>query len=362
MPLFNPAGIRVSLSSPSLHATTTDNVAQASDCVYKGRSHSVYVAGAVKSLDDSSRYRLEEKPVRTQGEALSTQLQYIGVLEDMPLNIAIVETSFSRAIDSRTSDDLDAGSGARVQDHKNEASESSPGLQQSLKSRYSPSSNWEPDLRALCLHVESSQKYPAGYSSQADGERPLEIKADVFYNGELCTSMVVLGPSALSEHKVHFSGKRAGRLHETPWALLATRPSANKEVPRASDLSILRKRWNDVGAMLKRHLKQGHGNSKDVSILNQYLESLVDLDPPLELDAMTVSSGQSYGIIDLVLTSGIGDKAEPHHAYITEPTPLRTKTFGLKALEDRVSIQHVLIQVYMTHRLTGISISPTSRP
>ncbi|MCJ1388544.1 hypothetical protein MMC18_001391 [Xylographa bjoerkii] len=188
--------------------------------------------------------------------------------------------------------------------------------------------------QALCLTVQLSKKsfLPNPYPHMKK-LRALDIKIDIYFNGELCTSCYVpermRADSSIAELTQRFGGRRVDRLLERPWIIVPPGQNADgslREHRRGKgDGTGASQRWKAVSHILKGEAERGGRNKwGDLSILGDYLESLAMLEMPKEVEDLQKSGGVRYGIIDVVLTAGHGKKDNPDTGYLSAPARMRT--------------------------------------
>ncbi|MCJ1476453.1 hypothetical protein MMC13_005119 [Lambiella insularis] len=188
--------------------------------------------------------------------------------------------------------------------------------------------------QALCLTVQLSKKsfLPNPYR-KVKKVAVLDVKIDVYFNGELCASAYVperyRGEKSIAELTQRFGGRRIERLLERPWVIVPNGQNADgslREHKRSKGgYAGAQQRWNAVSEMLKVEAEKGGRNKwGELSVLGDYLESLSKLEMPKEVDELQRPGGVKYGIIDVVLTTGHGRKDDSNVGYLSEPTSIRT--------------------------------------
>ena len=199
--------------------------------------------------------------------------------------------------------------------------------------------------QALCLTVQLSKKsfLPNPYPHMKK-LRALDVKIDIYYNGELCTSCYVAerlrSESTIAELTQRFGGRRVDRLLERPWIIVPSGQNADgtlREHRRGGGGGTgALQRWKAVSHVLKGEAEKGGRNKwGDLSVLGDYLKSLSMLEMPKEVEDLQKGGGVRYGIIDVVLTAGHGKKDNPESGYLSEPARMRTSGLregGLEAM------------------------------
>ena len=187
--------------------------------------------------------------------------------------------------------------------------------------------------QALCLTVQLSKKsfLPNPYPHEMK-LRALDVKIDIYYNGELCTSCYVperlRSDSSIAELTQRFGGRRVDRLLERPWIIVPSGQNANGTLRehrrgKGGDTGALQ-RWKAVSHILEGEAERGGRNKwGDLSVLGDYLKTLSMLEMPREVEDLQKGGGVRYGIIDVVLTAGHGKKDNPESGYLSEPARMR---------------------------------------
>ena len=202
--------------------------------------------------------------------------------------------------------------------------------------------------QALCLTVQLSKKsfLPNPYP-HIKKLRALDIKIDIYYNGELCTSCYVperlRSGSSIAELTQRFGGRRVDRLLERPWIVVPHGQNSDGS-PREhrcgkGDGTSAHQRWKAVSDILKGEVEKGGRNEwGDPSILGDYLESLSKLEMPKEVEDLQKGSEVKYGIIDVVLTAGHGKKDNADTGYLSQPSRMRVSSLRETSVETKVKL------------------------
>ena len=191
---------------------------------------------------------------------------------------------------------------------------------------------------ALCLTVSLSRSsFLRMHTSSSKRPTTLDVKMDVFFNGELCASTYVperyrSEANNLSELTQRFSGRRIARLQERPWLIVPPGQSADgslREHKRSKGAYAgANQRWMAISEALRAEAAKGGKNKHDeLSVLGQYLESLSKLEMPTEVESLQKAGGPKFGVIDVVLTTGKGQKDFSNSPYIAEPTRMRLSEY-----------------------------------
>lgn len=190
---------------------------------------------------------------------------------------------------------------------------------------------------ALCLTVFLSERsFRPKLDPKSNRKIYHDVKIDVYFNGELSGSSLVLGRCHTDAHLfdeqiVRFSGRKISRYVEKPWVMVPSgqTPDGNLRVPKRSKGPYLgaTQRWAELAQSLEAEAEKGGRNELgELSILGRYLSSLAKLAMPSEVEGMQKAGGPKFGVIDVVVTSGKGHKDNSSHTQLLHPTPMRVKS------------------------------------
>ena len=179
-----------------------------------------------------------------------------------------------------------------------------------------------------------------------------DVKIDVYFNGALCGSHYVprrySGEAyTMTEHIVRFTGRRIGRLIEKPWVIVPSgqNPDGGLREPRRGKVAYIgaQQRWNDISdALLAEADKIGQDDRGKRPVIGEYLESVAELSMPKEVEDMQRAGGPKFGLLDVVVTWGKGNKHGPDAPYIIEPTPISIE--GSTSIDLDGSMDHSLVK------------------
>ncbi|MCJ1483945.1 hypothetical protein MMC06_004113 [Schaereria dolodes] len=192
--------------------------------------------------------------------------------------------------------------------------------------------------QALCLTISlSNSSFVTKKRSKTKGSIVLDVKIDVFFNGELCASTYVPERyrgevNNFSELTQRFTGRRIARLQERPWVIVPPGQSANgnlKEHKRSSGAyGGGSQRWSALSEILLAEANNsGRNKYGELSILGRYLKSLSELEMPPNVKNLQKPDGPKFGVIDVVLTTGKGQKDFSNCPYVAAPTRMRTNEY-----------------------------------
>lgn len=197
--------------------------------------------------------------------------------------------------------------------------------------------------RAITLTVYLSKESFAPSCGTKSKHAPQDVKIDVFYNGEMTASTYIPAryrgeASNMIQLTQHFSGRRVDRMAERPWVIVPPGQNADGSL-RTSKRNKgayvgAQERWDRIGKALDEEgEKFGRNRYGDQSVVGEYLTSLSKLEMPAEVDDMQKGGGPKFGVIDVILTLGKGQKDEPESGYLKEPTRMRLSGFHINDLK-----------------------------
>lgn len=198
-----------------------------------------------------------------------------------------------------------------------------------------PSRNQQP--QALCLRVLPTTK---SFLRSCDPEAKWtynDIKIDVYLNGDLCASSYTSERAYQSKKYTQntFSGARNGRLIEKPWVLVPPilgipKDSANP-IERNQIEEDTRRRWTAISDALNI-AAESHGRDfrNELSVSGQYLQSLAAIPMPATLPSILNTDHKRFSIIDVLVTSGKGNKDPVQGPYLMRPLSLKLHGYRVK--------------------------------
>jgi len=198
--------------------------------------------------------------------------------------------------------------------------------------------------RALTLTVYLTKESFARSCGSKTKHAPQDVKIDVFFNGEMTASTYIPAryrgeANNMIQLTQRFSGRRVDRMAERPWVIVPPGQNADGSL-RTSKRNKgayvgAQERWHRIGKALEEEGEQfGRNRYGDRSVVGEYLTTLSKLEMPAEADDMQKGGGPKFGVIDVVLTLGKGQKDEPEKGYLKEPTRLRLRGFDVNQSEE----------------------------
>ena len=147
-----------------------------------------------------------------------------------------------------------------------------------------------------------------------------DIKIDVYLNGDLCASAYLQERIFLRKgHPRIFSGARTHRLREVPWIL---KPPLNADVSgdgqseATQTTEDARHRWTTISDGLKLAAEaNGRNQHNELPAVGQYLQNLAAVPMPATVPNMLKTSRNRFALIDVVVTTGKGNKDDASGAY-----------------------------------------------
>lgn len=184
----------------------------------------------------------------------------------------------------------------------------------------------------ICLSVTLSKNSFLEHSSLKTDHRFMDVKIDVYFNGNLCSSAYCARRLLHADQKTMlqcFSGSRIRQIWEKPWILRdpvdTTLPTL--EIPKkdnALDNFCGAMRWASIGAAIHREAeKSGRYEDGELGILGDYLISLSELPIPKVVERLEKAEGLDFGVIDVVVTAGVGGKDAGGTPCLSAPYALR---------------------------------------
>ncbi|MCJ1264646.1 hypothetical protein MMC22_004520 [Lobaria immixta] len=181
-----------------------------------------------------------------------------------------------------------------------------------------------------------------------------DIKIDVFFNGELCGSSFVPerhhgNVYQMSEHIIRFSGRRIGRLVEKPWVIVPEGQNADgtfREHHRGEEgYAGAEPRWSAISEALAAEAERvGQDEFGAFSLLGEYLTTLASLSMPAKVEEMQKAGGPKFGVIDVVVIAGKGQKDDAKNPSLTEPTAIRSKAYRPEVRKHQMNQSPISLQ------------------
>ncbi|KAI9682171.1 MAG: hypothetical protein M1817_000225 [Caeruleum heppii] len=183
--------------------------------------------------------------------------------------------------------------------------------------------------RSLCLTVSLSKSSFTPLPAYPVRQEPLDIQICVFFNGEFTASRVVhhrtVKGVAYQEDLIQtFTGRRVERVLERKWVLVPTGQDPDgslRQLKRSKGAYPgAGERWGQIAAALQTEADEwGWNKAGQRSALGAYLCSLTKLGMPPDVDKMQKGGTQKFGVVDVVIALGRGNKDWSHSHYLKEP-------------------------------------------
>ena len=258
---------------------------------------------------------LREVPVPSEQNGIPTSLRFLGRDQDMPffLIMAHRESSNHEGTDHHSPDN-----GLPIP---------------------------QPPVQAFCMQLElGHDAFPNQPCLSCKDRKPMDLKADVYLNGELTSSHHVPARDRPGFHKPKMcqliTGRRIERLMERAWIFgqsdgaergeyLAKKLGKHgldksKILTVGAPITSASHRWNTINAALFAESERlGRTEDGEPTVLGQYLSDLTNVDMPSSLDLCN-DQMLKFGVIDVVITCGFGAKDDATRGYIDKPTALRS--------------------------------------
>ncbi|KAL9601789.1 MAG: hypothetical protein Q9219_002279 [cf. Caloplaca sp. 3 TL-2023] len=187
--------------------------------------------------------------------------------------------------------------------------------------------------QALCLRVVRTAKPSISTLESQDSGAHTAMKIDVYLNGELCTSSY--GPTKVFQPKVYvrdtFSGIRNSRLTEKPWMLVPSLPDTLQASPNSAGVEeAAQNRWSNISQALQTAAQNyGRSPTNELPSIGRYLQSLAAVPFPAALLTLLQTNHRRFALIDVVVTTGKGNKDPADAAYLSRPMALRLHGYQL---------------------------------
>lgn len=247
----------------------------------------------------------------------------------------------------------------------------------------------EPHALCLTVFLSKASFSQTVYKNQTRIDVKHDIKIDVYFNGQFFDSQIMgvgqlhyTGSRGIKVRMHRFTGYKLSRFIEKPWIFVppghqsdgsrrasfpvsASIPESlvdagpnqrassplNKTIPeiRANTGANRRTsapvnasfsgnldaeadrnlRWTTIGSKLIEEADRvGRDRHGERPVTGEYLECLASLPAPSELKDVQNAGGARFGIIDVVLIWGKGQKDVAGSKYLTEPTRLRLESYS----------------------------------
>jgi hypothetical protein len=161
-----------------------------------------------------------------------------------------------------------------------------------------------------------------------------DLKIDVFFNGELADCILVpeRGGRDSEKLKLLFTGRRTDRQVERPWVVvphLQEPDGSIRDSAKSKSKTVTpQEQWDQVAmALLIQADKRGRDKSGHRPPTGRYLAAVSQLEVPMELNDLQKHGNRKMGVIDVVVTLGVGKKNAPETCFLTEPEKMFDKRY-----------------------------------
>lgn len=291
MPVYHARSITVRLATLPLGETTTSDVVLKKGEVAKRQSEA-----AEKKLI-GSRY-LNEQCVLFSGDRDGFELNWLG---NAPFMQTQIRSGFSQSQGLFT--------GEHDQRH---------------------GSSGQNRIQALALHVKLSDKaFISGFNGKT------HLKIEVLFNGQLSTCSLIhtndIRSGTKSLHQV-FAGSRADFLTERPWVLLPPHTNPDGRTRRFRKTITPTERWREISAAIQKEVEErGTDKSGESPPSAAFLQALATMEMPESVHTMQKPGGRKFGVMDIIITAGYGNKTTTGTNYLKGPQRLRDANFAVRA-------------------------------
>ncbi|MCJ1246943.1 hypothetical protein MMC30_004154 [Trapelia coarctata] len=225
--------------------------------------------------------------------------------------------------------------------------------------------------QALCLTVQFA---PNSFLKVYEDDLPdapssttpeySDIKIDVFLNGQLVESTFVPahareGANA-SQLVQRFGGCRINLGIERPWILVpAGQNSDGSKRPKRAMQGGVGKRWNDIAETLKASAEMlPNRRTGEPSLLAEYLTAISAMAMPSNMDKIQQDGEAGFGVVDVVLTHGRGQREDLRLDYIDEPAHLSLGVSSLPQNARSPTPDHIGLDAALSP-FTTLSATPS---
>ncbi|KAJ4292461.1 hypothetical protein N0V90_009123 [Kalmusia sp. IMI 367209] len=358
MPSLHGAGIRVCLASQTLNESLTDKIH-----LKKGYTAAHQSEEAEKSLRESVHTLLHEERVQFPEQEGAFGLNWLGgtpflqVVVAGPLSdrseklaglrdrLSLVNGHVAPGDDRRSSLGRSTRSGRMLSSGSAESEESTPfeeahssGMKTEVP-RYDSSKvksaliqlvtwsnpvfqNLDLEPQALILHVMLTDKT---FFYDPYDNSPQHLKIDVLFNGQLSNCVLMhtdyIRSGAKSLHQI-FAGTRVDYMAERPWVMHESGQTTGIGSAAAKSTSA-QDRWTEIcKALMTEANERGVDGDGERPPTAAYLRELASMRIPDSVKDMQKPGGRTFGVIDVIVTVGVGKKIVNGVTYLKAPTRL----------------------------------------
>ncbi|KAJ4331563.1 hypothetical protein N0V87_009064 [Didymella glomerata] len=185
-------------------------------------------------------------------------------------------------------------------------------------------------LQALALHVKLSDKaFLSGFNGKT------HLKIEVLFNGQLSTCSLIhtndIRSGAKSLHQI-FAGYRVDFLAERPWVLLSPFTTADGGTRRFRKTITAVERWKEVSAAIQKEAEErGTDKYGESPPSATFLHALASMDMPESVPAMQKPGGRKFGVMDVIITAGYGNKITTGTSYLKRPQRLKDSNYAVRS-------------------------------
>ena len=320
MPTYLGGSISISLSHADLEKTLTRNPVRR---VGKEVRENLE---AVQEEFSNHGIRLQEQTITPEGGDLS--LRFLGEAQDMPFYMmkAGQRLHHPSRPESPSIEKQSPDNGAQITAHATSASTSKLASHFALNR---PFQSHERRALNLTVSLTPSAFLPQPTCTVPSKQRPQrqDVKVDVFLNGARCACTYFparsLGSRGLSHLSENFHGQRVDLSIEKPWIMVPVgqNPDGSLREHRRSKWGSSKQRLAAINSILLSELETFNtGNPGRDTVLGEYLRSLACVELPNDFQP---GGAARFGVIDVVLTAGLGKKDDAWNRYLMKPASAR---------------------------------------
>lgn len=192
------------------------------------------------------------------------------------------------------------------------------------------------NAQALALHVKLSEKaFFSGFTGKT------HLKIEVLFNGQLSACSLThtndIRSGAKLFHQV-FAGSRVDFLAERPWVLLPSFKTADGGIRRFRKTITPLERFDEISAaLLKEAEERGTDKNGVPSPSAEFIDALAKMQAPASVVGLQKPGGKKFGVVDVIITAGTGNKPMTGVKYLKRPQRLKDPSYVVRAeIESKV--------------------------
>ncbi|KAJ4988128.1 hypothetical protein SVAN01_06380 [Stagonosporopsis vannaccii] len=183
--------------------------------------------------------------------------------------------------------------------------------------------------QALALHVElSDRSFQSGFTGRT------HLKIEVLFNGQLSACSLThtndIRSGAKSFHQV-FAGYRVDFLAERPWVLLPSLIRADGGMRSFRKTTTPSERFDEISAALLEEVeKRGTDKHGAPPPSAEFIDALAKMQAPASVVNLQKPGGKRFGVVDVIITAGTGNKLTTGMSYLKRPQRLKDSKYAVR--------------------------------